>query len=630
MSRNSICVLLLGSTFFGSTVACHAPDESRQGSGGSGSDAADDGSDVDPGGPAGGVGSSGVGSDEVELCDGLDNDGDGQVDEDAEDARVWFADVDGDGFGDAANSTRSCVAPDGFVDEGGDCDDLDLGAFPGATERCDGIDSNCDGDATDAGTATFVDADGNGTDLTALLSGTESEPALLTLEEEGVVNLCAGHWYATVDLRAQVDILGQGADASEIVIDAAGSGSVIQLRGAGLDVVVSGLSLTGGEAEEGPDRNYAGGAVQCAPRHGSTALTLEEVLLFNNHSEWYGGGVAAFNCELTISDSTIEDNVAQLGGGMFVSDGDSAISLTSIRGNTGEQAGGGIALTEDGSAAELLLSDTVVESNRSSIGGGVYEAAGAVRCETSSGSVSGGVFGNRDDFGADGVYLANDATFVADECDFEGDVGAEDGFFSDVYAEGGDFAYLYGEDQSFACDVERCGTMSALEVGGGDEESEGADSDLSGNVFTASVEGTIETWSVYLLPSSASCTLTQAVLSASSPSDPVWLVEWTDSAVVGATTERWYTVGNVGLPVIVGRTYALVSAWDCPERERVTSYSEDLGVTSMDAGLGTTIGSWASSWDAADLADGEVDGGVGAHVGASHPERRWQLIQWSH
>jgi hypothetical protein len=65
-------------------------------------------------------------------------------------APVWFADVDGDGFGDDADTLLACEQPVGYVAIGGDCDDNDGDVYPGATEICyDGILQNCDGSLTD-------------------------------------------------------------------------------------------------------------------------------------------------------------------------------------------------------------------------------------------------------------------------------------------------------------------------------------------------------------------------------------------------------------------------------------------------------------------------------------------------
>ena len=49
-----------------------------------------------------------------EVCDDADNDCDGIVDEDG--PGVWYADDDGDGFGDPDSTTTSCDPPPGFVD----------------------------------------------------------------------------------------------------------------------------------------------------------------------------------------------------------------------------------------------------------------------------------------------------------------------------------------------------------------------------------------------------------------------------------------------------------------------------------------------------------------------------------
>ncbi len=101
----------------------------------------------------------------AELCDLEDNDCDGAVDDGATEARPYYADADGDGYGDPAVSVNECGAPAGYVEEGTDCDDADATRSPGAAEVCDGVDNDCDGsaddDATD-GTTVYTDADGDG------------------------------------------------------------------------------------------------------------------------------------------------------------------------------------------------------------------------------------------------------------------------------------------------------------------------------------------------------------------------------------------------------------------------------------------------------------------------------------
>ena len=78
---------------------------------------------------------------------------------------TWYADDDGDGFGNAAITYEECDAPDGAVADATDCDDAHAEAMPGGSEVCDGLDNDCDGDA-DVGasdmTAQFTDADLDG------------------------------------------------------------------------------------------------------------------------------------------------------------------------------------------------------------------------------------------------------------------------------------------------------------------------------------------------------------------------------------------------------------------------------------------------------------------------------------
>ncbi len=102
-----------------------------------------------------------------EWCDTVDSDCDGvSDDDDSNDALLWYADADADGFGDASSSRSACSQPSGHVAEASDCDDSRADAHPGANEWCDGIDNDCDGsaDESDAIDASpwYADVDGDG------------------------------------------------------------------------------------------------------------------------------------------------------------------------------------------------------------------------------------------------------------------------------------------------------------------------------------------------------------------------------------------------------------------------------------------------------------------------------------
>jgi len=84
----------------------------------------------------------------IEVCDGQDNDCDGDTDEDdASLAPDWWRDGDGDGYGNATSAVlAACAAPEGYINNRDDCDDSDADVHPGAAEVCaDGIDNDCDG-----------------------------------------------------------------------------------------------------------------------------------------------------------------------------------------------------------------------------------------------------------------------------------------------------------------------------------------------------------------------------------------------------------------------------------------------------------------------------------------------------
>lgn len=102
----------------------------------------------------------------AEHCDGTDEDCDGSVDEGAVDGTLYWADADGDGYGNAATPQSACTTPSGYVSDSSDCDDSSGIVYPGATEYCDGVDHDCDGLLMESSsvdvTKWYPDGDGDG------------------------------------------------------------------------------------------------------------------------------------------------------------------------------------------------------------------------------------------------------------------------------------------------------------------------------------------------------------------------------------------------------------------------------------------------------------------------------------
>ena len=82
----------------------------------------------------------------IEMCDGVDNNCDGEVDGDtAVDKDFFFPDADGDGYGVTDGFIQACDQPEGYADNDTDCDDENGDVYPDAIEVCDDLDNNCDG-----------------------------------------------------------------------------------------------------------------------------------------------------------------------------------------------------------------------------------------------------------------------------------------------------------------------------------------------------------------------------------------------------------------------------------------------------------------------------------------------------
>lgn len=176
--------------------------------------------------------------------------------------RTFYADLDGDGYGDAAASVEACAAPEGAVEAAGDCDDDDAQTSPEAQEVCDGADQDCSGEADD------LDADGDG--ASACAEDCDDERADVG---PGEADACGDGLDAGCDgLPCALDL----ADADAVIYgsEASSTGSALLsldlLEGAGADLVLS--------ASEDDTNGEKAGAVYLIPgplaRGTATAASL--------------------------------------------------------------------------------------------------------------------------------------------------------------------------------------------------------------------------------------------------------------------------------------------------------------------------------------------------------------------
>jgi len=118
-----------------------------------------------------------VNSNASEICNGLDDNCSGQIDEGFV-TSTYFQDLDSDGYGNVNIFINSC-AQAGYVTNSSDCNDDDFLINANALEICNGQDENCNGQADDGLVFVnyFFDYDLDGFGAAGIMQNACSEPA---------------------------------------------------------------------------------------------------------------------------------------------------------------------------------------------------------------------------------------------------------------------------------------------------------------------------------------------------------------------------------------------------------------------------------------------------------------------
>ncbi|HUG16952.1 MAG TPA: right-handed parallel beta-helix repeat-containing protein, partial [Thermomicrobiales bacterium] len=189
---------------------------------------------------------------------------------------------------------------------------------------------------------------------------------------------------AQLELSAHMTIQGPGAD----VLSVSGGGeSRVLLVNEGVTVTISGLTITGGDADDFDVADDGGGV------YNAGTLTIENSTISGNIATVRGGGVLNGHT-LTIENSTISGNSADDGGGVY--NGHMlTIENSTISGNSADIIGGGIWSPAHGRGS--IVNSTISGNSADIIGGGLsidrgFTLSGTLLAGNTGGNCVGGSF----------------------------------------------------------------------------------------------------------------------------------------------------------------------------------------------------------------------------------------------
>ena len=115
---------------------------------------------------------------------------------------IWFADLDGDTFGDAENTQEAEQQPLGYVENNLDCNDTNIAINPGVVDIYDGEDNNCDGQVDENGDPRIlIDNYASSNASNSSLEGTWIGIAIGNMHVQETGHQSAGYRYEEYDIK---------------------------------------------------------------------------------------------------------------------------------------------------------------------------------------------------------------------------------------------------------------------------------------------------------------------------------------------------------------------------------------------------------------------------------------------
>ena len=176
------------------------------------------------------------------------------------------------------------------------------------------------------------------------------------------ITLCAGIYEGNVAVDRDLTLIGAGhGGVGQTRLEGTGSGRVVTIA-AGRTVTLRSLRITGGTVDVGAGIFNEG------------QLTLIDCTITENDAGGNGGGI--YNVgdgTLALTGCTISANTSTSAGGGIFNDGTCTIEASSITGNTAGSFGGGLCNSSSVyfDAAQMTLTNTTVSGNTADIGGGI-------------------------------------------------------------------------------------------------------------------------------------------------------------------------------------------------------------------------------------------------------------------